>query len=137
MALWLITLKTAIKEVLKACEISFESGDLPLLSAHEGLKKRTMDFIIPNKENPQIIIESSFLSTTSSGQGDKAKTELAISHLIKKYYPKAKFVGFIDGIGWYVRKQDLKRMVEASQEVFTFRVDELERFKVFVQENVK
>ncbi|WP_205435963.1 DpnII family type II restriction endonuclease [Helicobacter suis] len=129
--------EVAIKEILKACEISFESGDLPLLSAHEGLKKRTMDFIIPNKENPQIIIESSFLSTTSSGQGDKAKTELAISHLIKKYYPKAKFVGFTDGIGWYVRKQDLKRMVEAYQEVFTFRVDELERFKVFVQENIK
>ncbi len=127
----------AIKEILKACKISFESGDLPLLSAHEGLKKRTMDFIIPNKENPQIIIESSFLSTTSSGQGDKAKTELAISHLIRKYYPKAKFVGFIDGIGWYVRKQDLKRMVEAYQEVFTFRADELERFKVFVQENFK
>ncbi len=28
-------------------------------------------------------------------------------------------------------------MVEAYQEVFTFRVDELERFKVFVQENDK
>ncbi|BEG57396.1 hypothetical protein NHP21005_10840 [Helicobacter sp. NHP21005] len=31
-----------------------------------------MDFIIPDKINPQIIIECSFLSTTSSAQGDKS-----------------------------------------------------------------
>ncbi|MFC3848368.1 DpnII family type II restriction endonuclease [Helicobacter baculiformis] len=129
--------ESAIRGILEDCNISFESGDLPLLSTYEGLKKRTMDFIIPNKEKPQLIIESSFLSTTSSGQGDKAKTELAISQLVKKYYPKTKFVGFIDGIDWYVRKQDLKRMVEAYQDVFTFRADELERFRVFIQNNLK
>ena len=118
-----------IKEILTNLNISFESGDLPLLNANENLNKRTMDFIIPNKQDPKIIIESSFLSTTSSGQGDKAKTELTMAQLIRKYYPKAKFYGFVDGIGWYVRKRDLKRMVEAYDEVFTFRNDELERFK--------
>ncbi|WP_281192405.1 hypothetical protein [Helicobacter suis] len=41
--------EVAIKEILKACKIPFENGDLPLLSVHEGLKKRTMDFIIPTK----------------------------------------------------------------------------------------
>ena len=92
-----------------------------------------MDFIIPNKQNPKIIIESSFLSTTSSGQGDKAKTEIMVSGLIKKYYPKAIFIGFVDGIGWYVRKQDLARMVEAYDEVFTFRGDELARFEAFIK----
>ncbi|RTJ38247.1 hypothetical protein C3H75_01310 [Campylobacter jejuni] len=84
-----------------------------------------------------MIIESSFLSTTSSGQGDKAKTEIIVGKLIKEYYPNAKFIGFIDGIGWYVRKQDLKRMVEAYDMVFTFRIDELERFKYFIQEELK
>ncbi|TLD85762.1 DpnII family type II restriction endonuclease [Helicobacter sp. MIT 05-5294] len=120
--------ESAIKEILSNLHISYESGDLPLLSLKENLNKRTMDFIIPNKQNPQIIIESSFLSTTSSGQGDKAKTELNVAMLIKRHYPNAKFYGFIDGIGWYVRKQDLKRMVEAYDEVFTFRADELQRF---------
>ena len=92
-----------------------------------------MDFIIPDKQDPKIIIESSFLSTTSSGQGDKAKTELSIAELSKRHYPQAKFYGFIDGIGWYVRKQDLKRMCEAYDEVFTFRFDELGRFKQTMQ----
>jgi len=88
-----------------------------------------MDFIIPNKNNPVIIAESSFLVTTSSGQGDKSKTEISIRELIKQHYPNAKFLGFVDGIGWYVRKEDLKRMVAAYEDVFTFHKDELTRFE--------
>jgi hypothetical protein len=67
--------------------------------------------------------------TTSSGQGDKSKTEISVRQLIKRHYPRAKFIGFVDGIGWYVRKQDLKRMVAAYEDVFTFHKDELIRFE--------
>lgn len=123
--------ESAIKSIFEKLNISYDSGDLPYLS--KNLNKRTMDFIVPNKRNPKIIIESSFLSTTSSGQGDKAKTEIIVAELIKKYYPKSKFIGFIDGIGWYVRKQDLKRMVEAYDEVFTFQKDELKKFEKFIK----
>lgn len=123
--------ESEIENILEKLNISYDSGDLPYLS--KNLNKRTMDFIIPNKQNPIIIIESSFLSTTSSGQGDKAKTEIIVAELIKKYYTKAKFIGFVDGIGWYVRKQDLKRMVEAYDEVFTFQKDELNRFEKFIK----
>jgi len=93
-----------------------------------------MDFIIPNKKNPFVIIESSFLATTSSGQGDKSKTEISIDTLIKEHYPNAKFIGFIDGIGWYVRKGDLRRMVTAYEDVFTFHKDELIRFEKVLNE---
>lgn len=126
--------ESSLKSLFERLHISYESGDLPFLSVNESLNKRTMDFIIPNKQNPKIIIESSFLSTTSSGQGDKAKTEIMVGNLIKKHYPKAKFVGFVDGIGWYVRKQDLIRMVEAYDEVFTFHQSELERFENFISD---
>lgn len=107
---------------------TFETGDLNELLDKEVLEKRTMDFIIPNKVNPQVIIESSFLVTTSSAQGDKSKTEGNIKKLIGKYYPNTKFIGFVDGIGWYVRKGDLKRMVAAYDDVFTFHRTELKRF---------
>lgn len=127
--------ESCIKNILSSLNIDFDSGDLPFLK--DSLNKRTMDFIIPNKQNPQIIIESSFLSTTSSGQGDKAKTEFAVAKLIKKHYPNARFYGFVDGIGWYVRKQDLKRMVEAYDEVFTFRADELLRFSSILKDIFK
>ena len=118
-----------LKEIITKCGLTFHKGDLTELLKNETARKRTMDFIIPNKGNPQIIIESSFLSTTSSGQGDKSKTEGDIKKLITKYYPKAKFIGFVDGIGWYIRKGDLKRMVSAYDDVFTFHKTELLRFE--------
>ncbi|MCL2039990.1 MAG: hypothetical protein FWG85_06140 [Bacteroidetes bacterium] len=126
-----------IAQILDQLNITFEKGDLTELFENEPLEKRTMDFIIPNKKKPKIIIESSFLVTTSSGQGDKSKTESNIKKLISKYYPKAKFIGFVDGIGWYVRKGDLMRMVAAYDNVFTFHKEEIERFKLFLNKNIK
>lgn len=126
-----------IAEIFRETGISFEKGDLIELFKNEPVAKRTMDFIIPNKKSPQIIIESSFLVTTSSGQGDKSKTEGSIKNFISKYYPKAKFIGFIDGIGWYVRKGDLMRMVSAYDDVFIFHKAEIERFEKFIKKELK
>ena len=125
--------ETVIKTLLCRLELPFETGDLDKLVANESNLKRTMDFIIPDKQNPRVIIESSFQATTSSTQGDKAKTEINVSTLIKKYYPEAKFIGFVDGIGWYVRKSDLKRMVAAYEDVFTFHQEEISRFEEFLR----
>lgn len=121
--------ESKIEEILNNLNITFEKGDLGELIANAPDSKRTMDFIIPDKKNPLLIIESSFLATTSSGQGDKSKTEISIDSLIKSHYPKAKFIGFVDGIGWYVRKGDLRRMVTAYEDVFTFHKEELKRFE--------
>lgn len=130
--------ETLIKILLDELEIPFSKGDLTELIDKAPVAKRKMDFIIPNKEKPKIIIECSFVVTTSSsGQGDKAKTENVIAKLIKEHYPKAKFIGFVDGIGWYVRKGDLKRMVTAYDDVFTFHKDEVERFKQFLKKEWK
>ncbi len=126
-----------IAEILQQEGVSFEKGDLTELFKNEPIEKRTMDFIIPSKEAPRVIIESSFLVTTSSGQGDKSKTEGNIKKLISKYYPKAAFIGFVDGIGWYVRKKDLMRMVAAYNDVFTFHNDEIERFKKYLKKELR
>ncbi len=125
-----------VEDILKNLDITWEIGDLTELIDNAPDNKRTMDFIIPNKKNPIIIAESSFLATTSSGQGDKSKTEISIDALIKEHYPNATFIGFVDGIGWYVRKGDLKRMVTAYEDVFTFHKDELKRFEKLLIEKV-
>lgn len=111
-----------IEKILEELKFTFERGKL-------GTVPRTMDFIIPDKRNPKIIMECSYVVTTSSGMGDKAKTEQRVAESIKQNYPNALFVGFVDGIGWYVRRGDLKRMVGAYDFVFTFRKDEIEKFK--------
>lgn len=126
-----------IAAILEKLGLTYETGDLTELISNAPDNKRTMDFIIPNKKNPLIIAESSFLATTSSGQGDKSKTEISIDTLIKEHYPNAVFIGFVDGIGWFVRKGDLKRMVTAYEDVFTFHKDELQRFEKLLIEKFK
>ena len=129
--------ETVIADILEKLGLTYETGDLTELISNAPDNKRTMDFIIPNKKNPLIIAESSFLATTSSGQGDKSKTEISIDTLIKEHYPNATFIGFVDGIGWYVRKGDLKRMVKAYEDVFTFHKDELQRFEKLLIETLR
>jgi len=118
-----------IEQILENLSILYERGKLPNV-------RRDMDFIIPSKENPEIIIESSYVTTTSSGMGDKAKTEMSVREEIKAHYPNTKFIGFLDGIGWYVRRGDMERMVSAYDEIFTFHPDELKRFKKYLQSNL-
>lgn len=114
--------EVVIEKILNELDSSFEKGKVLNVP-------RTMDFIIPNRKVPQMIIECSYVVTTSSGMGDKAKTEQRVAESIKKNYPSCLFVGFVDGIGWYVRRGDLKRMVNAYDFVFTFKKDEIENFK--------
>ena len=121
-----------IEEILIKEKLTFEKGKFRIPEA--GNIPRTMDFIIPNKTTPKLIIECSYSVTTASGMGDKAKTEKTVAEYIKNNYPVVIFVGFVDGIGWYVRRGDLKRMVGAYDFVFTFNKDELEQFENLLKE---
>jgi len=121
-----------IEQILTSHKLSFEKGKFRIPEA--GNIPRTMDFIVPNKTSPNLIIECSYSVTTASGMGDKAKTEKTVADYLKKNYPSVVFVGFVDGIGWYVRRGDLQRMVEAYDFVFTFSKDELERFENLLTE---
>jgi hypothetical protein len=124
--------ETVIRRILDKFQLKHKTGDLSKLFSDAHSQKRTMDFMIPDSANPRVVIESSYLATTSSGQGDKAKTEIQVRDLIKEHYPQAIFIGFVDGVGWYVRQGDLRRMVSAYDDVFTFHEDELLRFERFL-----
>ncbi len=95
---------------------------------------RDMDFIIPNRHRPKVIVESSYVVTTSSAMGDKAKTEISVASDIQSYYEYATFVGFVDGIGWLARQKDLIRLVSAFDNVFTYAPNELDRFIEFLND---
>lgn len=126
--------ESLVARLLNDIDIPFEKGDLNELVAGEFNMKRMVDFIIPDKVEPKIVGECSFMVTTSSGQGDKSKAVISNRQALRKYFPRIVYVGFIDGIGWYVRQSDLMRMVAAYDDVFTFREDELKRFKKFILE---
>jgi hypothetical protein len=124
--------EVVIEQILATHKLSFEKGKFKIPEA--GNIPRTMDFIIPNKTSPKLIIECSYSVTTASGMGDKAKTEKTVADYLKKNYPDVIFAGFVDGIGWWVRRSDLKRMVEAYDYVFTFSKDEIKRFENLLME---
>lgn len=124
--------ETIIEQILTINKLGFERGKFRIPEA--GNIPRMMDFMVPNKTSPKLIIECSYSVTTASGMGDKAKTEKTVADYLKKNYPKVIFVGFVDGVGWYVRRGDLKRMIEAYDFVFTFSKDELERFENLLTE---
>jgi hypothetical protein len=124
--------EVVIEEILKENKLSFEKGKFRIPAA--GNIPRTMDFIVPDKTSPKLIIECSYSVTTASGMGDKAKTEKTVAEYLKKNYPEVIFVGFVDGIGWYVRRGDLKRMVDAYDFVFTFHKDELTKFQKLLRD---
>jgi len=119
--------EVVIEEILTAKKLSFEKGKFKVPEA--GNIPRTMDFIVPDKLKPKLMIECSYAVTTASGMGDKAKTEKVVAEYFKKNYPEVIFIGFVDGVGWYVRRGDLRRMVEAYDFVFTFNKEELEKFE--------
>ena len=126
-----------IRQILENEQIPYRSSiKLNRLMELKDLSNRTMDFVIPSEDDPRMVIESSFLSTTSSGMGDKAKAMASIQSRIRTLYPGALFIGFVDGIGWYVRKNDLNTMVSAFDDVFTFRADELRRFQHLLQRTI-
>lgn len=121
-----------IKDTLTEWDIKWEEGR----SLREKIG-RDVDVMIPSKESPIIIIECSYHVTTSSGMGDKAANELRVRRSIKEQFGEGVwFVGFIDGLGWYVRRSDLRVLVQAFDEVFTFHREEIERFKAFLQGNL-
>ena len=88
-----------------------------------------MDFVIPTKNNPKILIECSYVTTTASGMGDKASNEFRVAMNIKRHFnDHVRFWGFVDGVGWYVRRSDLKNLVSAFENVYTFNLGELDKF---------
>lgn len=123
--------EVAIEQILSSHKLTFERGKFKTPEA--GNIPRTMDFIVPDKTSPKLIIECSYEVTTASGMGDKAKTEKTVAEYLKKNYPEVMFIGFVDGVGWYVRRGDLKRMVDAYDAVFTFDKDELKRFSSLLE----
>jgi hypothetical protein len=76
----------------------------------------TVDWAIPNLEDPYVLIMSSYQETTSSGQSTKTRDMLAcyekITHRNIHYQENRAFVNFVDGGGWLARQKDLRRLVD-------------------------
>ncbi len=108
--------------------------DIPYASGISDNLLRNMDCLVPNGENPQIAIECTWFDTTSSSQGDKAKAFARTVELMREENPNLKVYLFVGGAGWLRRQSDLKIMLEAVDDVFTYTRSQLRRFADTVRE---
>ena len=92
---------------------------------------RNIDFVIPDVDNPKILIEVSYMVTTGSGQTtkqrDEHQTRLRIDDYNRNNRENVIFVNFIDGAGWLGRQNDLRLLYEDSDYVVNLKyLDSLE-----------
>lgn len=99
---------------------------------------RNIDFVIPNAENPKVLIEVSYMVTTGSGQSTKRETMISVAkevinrNIHDNDIDKMIFVNVIDGAGWLARQNDLKRIYNASDYVINLRsLEELKRILLY------
>lgn len=90
---------------------------------------RNMDFAIPNKEDPYVIIEVSYQITTGSGQTTKRNEMVKTSQDVRahniQYGKNIAFVNFIEGLGWIARQSDMERIYDCSDYVLNLKTLDL------------
>ncbi len=103
-------LEDAVETVLK--EVNNDSG-MPYEARTNFVnrygKVAKADFMIPSREMPKIIIEAKAYEATGSKLTDVLGDILKI---LEVKDPEARFFFVTDGIGWYRRISDLKKIVE-------------------------
>jgi len=99
-----------IRKRLKTLGVPYAKGKTEIIDV-------TVDWAIPNLQDPQIIIMSSYQETTSSAQSEKTRGMLRCYELIQhrnmQRGEKRIFINFVDGGGWLARQADLRRLIEA------------------------
>ncbi len=101
-------IKQELERIRRLHGVPFAAGTTPLVNV-------TVDWAIPNLEDPYVIVMSSYQETTSSSQSVKARDMLACYQAISQRNVQSlenrAFVNFVDGGGWLARQKDFKRLV--------------------------
>lgn len=99
-----------IRKRLETLGVQYAKGKTEIIDV-------TVDWAIPNLQNPQIVIMSSYQETTSSYQSGKAREMLRCYELIQhrniQRGENRIFINFVDGGGWLARQADLRRLLDA------------------------
>lgn len=80
-----------------------------------GFLGKEVDHVIPSLEDPYVMVMTSYMETTSSGQTARANEQQAMYTRIvgenTRHAPMERvFVNVVDGAGWLARRSDLRKM---------------------------
>lgn len=120
-----------IRRKLDSIGISYASGSASIVEV-------TVDWAIPNLEDPYVIVMSSYQETTSSSQTVKARDMLkcyeAIHHRNIQRGENRAFVNFVDGGGWLARQRDLRRLLDGCH--YFLNINNLDMLEGIVKNHV-
>ncbi|MDQ0350357.1 hypothetical protein J2R98_000160 [Alkalibacillus filiformis] len=120
-----------IGELIINMGYTYESGIIDFLidyynpTQHDQDRNPKVDLIIPDKQNPKILIESSYQLSTGSSQTRKGDSYTAINNAVKKYNDENDenliFINFVDGAGWKQRgKVQINRLMDNADYVVNY-----------------
>ncbi len=117
-----------IKEKLDDIEakygVTHEKGQVQLVS-------KEVDHVIPSRNEPYVMIMTSYMETTSSMQTTRANEQSSMYQSIIsdniRYGTKRVLVNFVDGAGWLARRSDLRKLHAGCDDVINLKtLDRLE-----------
>jgi len=112
-----------IAERLDKIGVEYIKGDVTV----PGIDRR-MNFVVPNIEEPYVLIECGIFITTARELSEKGVLEMRIRRQVEEKYPHCVLVRVTDGIGWLARGgRALSSVIDASHYVLTLKqIDKLE-----------
>lgn len=131
-----------IERELKDEGIPYYRGEkkLGLFDKDDPKDEPQWDFFIPNEDNPIIIVEVTYEQTTASGMNRKVRDISSAYRELKSSckYSNISVVAFIDGVGWLARGESAICSIGNSvDKIFTTHPDEINRFIVFVKDELR
>ena len=105
-----------VRSIVQDAKYTFEKGRVDIVDDKE------VDIAIPNLDQPQFLIMSSYQLTTSSSQSSRANEQASMYRQVQDYnlkaykrkHPPVWFINIIDGGGWIDRNSDLRKMYNYS-----------------------
>ena len=85
---------------------------------------RTVSFVVGTKKDPKILIDVSYVVTTSSSQTKRKDAARATRAKLKQHssaYSKILYVSILDGAGWLARQADMKEIYSCSDFVLNLQ----------------
>ena len=105
------TIEAIIRQYLD--EISEKYG-VPHKKGQIRLVQTEVDHALPSLDDPYVLIMTSYLETTSSGQTQRANSQSSMYTRVqeenRRYAEDRAFVNFVDGGGWLARRTDLRKL---------------------------
>lgn len=87
---------------------------IPYQKGQVRLVGKEVDHVLPSRDEPWIMIMSSYMETTASGQTARANEQrdmyLSVENDNLRYGYRRILINFIDGAGWLARRSDLRKI---------------------------